>query len=99
MSTAREHRKREIQNQPAGKPKRSENAKKFKNRGNEHKDLLQTQDLASFWSKKRTQNEVNFVPRKCKIERKRRLLDAFRFTFCSRGLKSQAAGEARLGVR
>ena len=99
MLTCREDRNKEIQKEPTGKPKRSENAKKFKNRWNEHKDLLQTQDLASFWSKKRTQNEVNFVPRKCKIERKRRLLDAFRFTFCSRGLKSQATGEARLGVR
>jgi hypothetical protein len=80
MLTARQDRKKEIQKQPAGKPNRPENAKKFKNRGNELKDLLQTQDLASFWSKKRTQNELNFVPKKGKTERKKRLLGAFRFT-------------------
>jgi hypothetical protein len=55
MLTAREGLNKETQKQPAGKSNRPENAKKFKNRGNELKELLQTQDLARSWSGKRTQ--------------------------------------------
>jgi hypothetical protein len=51
MLSARRERQKEIQKQPAGKPKRLENTKKILNRGNELEDLLQMQHLARFGAK------------------------------------------------
>ena len=47
-------------------------SKKILNRGNEPKDLLETQHLAVFWSKKRTQNELDFECKKRLSKRKSR---------------------------
>ena len=65
MESAGRERGKETRKQPAEDGKWHENAKKILNRGNEPKDLLKTQDLAFFWSEKRTQNEPNF---ECKNE-------------------------------
>jgi hypothetical protein len=47
-------------------------SKKILNRGNEPKDLLETQHLAVFWSEKRTQNELDFECKKRLSKRKSR---------------------------
>jgi hypothetical protein len=59
-----------IQNRHGGGAKRFGNAKKILNRGNEPKDLLETQHLAVLWSEKRTQNELDFECKKRRSTRK-----------------------------
>ena len=70
MGSAR-HRAREADSKAARRGgKLARNAKKILNRGNEPKDVLQTQDLAFFGA----QNEPNFECKNEPIEAKKRVL-------------------------
>jgi len=66
-------------------------SKKILNRGNEPKDLLETQHLAVFWSEKRTQNELDFECKKRLSKRKSR--------FRVPGSRCQVQEEQVSGVR
>jgi hypothetical protein len=70
MDSAGKERGNGIRRRPAGGAKRLENARKILNRGNEPKDVLQTQDLAFLGA----QNEPNFECKKEPIEAKKRVL-------------------------
>jgi hypothetical protein len=48
MESAGTERRKRVRKRPAGSGKRQENPKKILNSGNKPKDLLETQDLASF---------------------------------------------------
>jgi hypothetical protein len=66
MESAGRERGKEIGKQHTGGPKRQDNAKKMLNRGNELKDLLKTQHLASSEAKNELKTNWIFARKKRK---------------------------------
>jgi hypothetical protein len=71
MEGAGPKRGKEMRNSPAEGGKEQENAKKILNRGNEPKDVLKTQHLASYGAKNELQTNSILSAKTSKSKRKR----------------------------